>query len=200
MLDPKRVVTALQLTLGMETTMVDEKAADLYGKMLPKSVRTSSMGRVLDAVSCILGICCNRTYEGEPAIKLERWLESGDQTLEFELDFVTAGRTEVAQTVPMLAQLMELSIDTDKARADAAASFVRTLVAGVTERACDRADKEGLRQIGLTGGVSFSGPVTKWAKETVESRGLEFIGHERISNGDGGISTGQNAIAGATLG
>lgn len=199
-LDPKRVVTALQLTLGMETTMVDEKTADLYGKMLPKSVRTSSMGRVLDAVSCILGICCKRTYEGEPAIKLERWLESGDQTLEFELDFVTAGRTEVAQTVPMLAQLMELSSDTDKARADAAASFVRTLVAGVTERACDRADKEGLRQIGLTGGVSFSGPVTKWAKETVESRGLEFIGHERISNGDGGISTGQNAIAGATLG
>jgi hydrogenase maturation factor HypF (carbamoyltransferase family) len=37
-------------------------------------------------------------------------------------------------------------------------------------------------------------------KETVERRRLAFIGHERISNGDGGISTGQNAIAGSLLG
>jgi hydrogenase maturation protein HypF len=54
--------------------------------------------------------------------------------------------------------------------------------------------------VGLTGGVSYSGPVTAWVKEAVERRGLEFIGHERISNGDGGISTGQNAIAGASVG
>jgi hydrogenase maturation protein HypF len=32
---------------------------------------TSSCGRVLDAVACLLGVCCERTYEGEPAIKLE---------------------------------------------------------------------------------------------------------------------------------
>ncbi|MDO4437643.1 MAG: carbamoyltransferase HypF [Coriobacteriaceae bacterium] len=32
---------------------------------------TSSMGRLLDAVSAILGICASATYEGEPAILLE---------------------------------------------------------------------------------------------------------------------------------
>ncbi|MCU0852871.1 MAG: carbamoyltransferase HypF, partial [Thermoplasmata archaeon] len=85
-------------------------------------------------------------------------------------------------------------------RADAAVSFVSTLVMRIAERACARAQSEGLRQVGLTGGVSFSRPITKWVKEEVEKNGLEFVGHERISNGDGGISTGQNAIAGSLLG
>ena len=29
------------------------------------------MGRVLDAVAAVLGLCFERTYEGEPAMKLE---------------------------------------------------------------------------------------------------------------------------------
>jgi len=48
--------------------------------------------------------------------------------------------------------------------------------------------------------VSYSGPITAWTRAAVEKRGLEFIGHERICNGDGGISAGQNAITGAMLG
>ena len=198
--DPKRVVTAVQLMAGMEPTMVDGEAVDIYEKMLPKSVTASSMGRVLDAVSCILGVCCKRTYEGEPAIKLERWLEAGRPEVRFDLEFRRDGKVEVAQTVPMLSQLMALEPGSDRERADAAASFVRTLVSGLADRACDRASSEGLRQVGLTGGVSFSGPVTAWVKEAVEARGLEFVGHELVPNGDGGISTGQNAIAGARLG
>lgn len=198
--DPKRVVTAVELMTGREPTMVDSEAAGLYEKMLPKGVRASSMGRVLDAVSCILGICCKRTYEGEPAIKLEKWLEAGRTRIAFDLAFEKSGGIEVAQTVHMLSQLLDLRAESDRQRADAAASFVSTLVSGIADRACDRASSEGLKQVGLTGGVSFSGPVTAWVKETVEKRGLEFVGHKSISNGDGGISTGQNAIAGERLG
>ncbi len=197
--DPKRVVTAIQLKLGIEPTMVDQNDIDLYSKMLDKSVTASSMGRVLDSVACILGICCKRTYEGEPAIKLERWLEMGKPTIDFELDFARNGDEEVAKTLPMFRQLLETKIDSDRAKADAATSLVRTLVTGIADKACSHASDAGLKQVGLTGGVSYSGPITAWAKETVERRGLEFVGHERISNGDGGISTGQNAIAGSLL-
>lgn len=198
--DPKRVVTAIQLRLGREASMVDAAEAELYSKMLDRSVLASSMGRVLDSVSCILGVCCKRTYEGEPAIKLERWLETGTARFDFEVQFAKRGEIEYAKTLPMFAQLMDLRIESDADRADAAVSFVKALTGAITERACGHAESQGLRQVGLTGGVSFSGPITAWVKETVESRGLEFIGHERISNGDGGISTGQNAIAGSLLG
>ena len=198
--DPKRVVTAIQLKLGMEPNMADKKDADLYSKMLDKSVTATSMGRVLDSVSCILGICCKRTYEGEPAIKLERWLELGEPSVNFELDFSRDRNIEVAKTLPMFRQLLETRVDSDREKADAAASFVRILVSGIADRACNHAVEAGLKQVGFTGGVSYSGPITAWVKETVESRDLEFVGHERISNGDGGISTGQNAIAGSLLG
>jgi len=198
--DPKRVVTAIQLRLGKKPTLIDTPETELYLKMLDKSVKASSMGRVLDAVSCILGICCKRTYEGEPAIKLERWLEAGKPRFDFELEFVNVGGIGVAKTLPMFDQLLEMEITTESERADAAASFLRTLVTGIADRACDSAESNGLKQVGLTGGVSYSGPITAWVKQTVEKRHLEFIGHERISNGDGGISTGQNAIAGSLLG
>lgn len=199
-IDPKRVVTAIQLILGKETPLVKDTEADLYSKMLDKSIKASSMGRVLDSVSCILGICCKRTYEGEPAIKLEKWLEVGRPNVKFDLEFSARGDLEIAKTLPMFEQLLELNIDTDSARADAAASFVSTLVKGIADRACDHAERAGLKQVGLSGGVSYSGPITAWVKEAVERRGLEFVEHERIQNGDGGISTGQNAIAGSSVG
>jgi hydrogenase maturation protein HypF len=198
--DPKRVVTAIQLRLGKRPTLVDTPETELYLKMLDKSIKASSMGRVLDAVSCILGICSKRTYEGEPAIKLERWLETGKPKFDFELDFANKSGIEIARTLPMFDQLLEMDITSDADRADAAASFVRTLVTGIADRASDFAESNGLKQVGLTGGVSYSGPITEWVKQTVEKRRLEFVGHERISNGDGGISTGQNAIAGSMLG
>jgi len=198
--DPKRVVTAIQLKLKKEPTLAEGKDVELYSKMLEKSIHASSMGRVLDAVSCILGICCKRTYEGEPAIKLERWLEAGKPRFKFELEFGGKRGTEVAKTLPMFEQLLEMKIESDSDRADAAASFVHTLVSGIANRSCGYAEDQGLKQVGLTGGVSYSGPITEWVKETVERNGLLFVGHERISNGDGGISTGQNAIAGAYIG
>lgn len=198
--DPKRVVTAIQLRLGRRATMADPGEEELYSKMLDKSVVASSMGRVLDSVSCILGVCCKRTYEGEPAIKLERWLELGKPRFEFEVEFGGKGDLEFAKTLPMFEQLLDTKIGSDSDRADAAVSFVKALTSAVADRACGYAESQGLKQVGLTGGVSYSGPVTAWVKETVEGRGLEFVGHERISNGDGGISTGQNAIAGSLLG
>ena len=198
--DPKRVVSAIQLKLGREPTMVDASEADLYSKMIDKSILASSMGRVLDSVSCILGVCCKRTYEGEPAIKLEKWLEKGRLDWKFEIDFERRNGVEYAKTMQMFDQLLGMKISSDSQRADVAASFVRTLVQGLAGRAADFALENSLKQVGLTGGVSYSGPIAEWVKKAVENRGLEYVGHQRVSNGDGGISTGQNAIAGARLG
>lgn len=199
-IDPKRVVTALQLMLERDTTMVERSDTELYAKMLDKCVTASSMGRVLDAVSCILGICCKRSYEGEPAIKLERWLEAGKATIPFEVEFDGTDKVEYAKTLQMFDQLLDLDVDSDSKRADAATSFVYSLVTAIAGRACDFANDHSIKKVGLSGGVSYSGPITAWTRAAVEKRGLEFIGHERICNGDGGISAGQNAITGAMLG
>ena len=56
----------------LDTLQLNEK--ELASRMIERGVNcplTSSMGRLLDAVSAILGICHSATYEGEPAILLE---------------------------------------------------------------------------------------------------------------------------------
>lgn len=56
----------------LATLQPDEK--ELALRMIERGINcplTSSMGRLLDAVSAILGICHSATYEGEPAILLE---------------------------------------------------------------------------------------------------------------------------------
>lgn len=44
-------------------------------------IGTTSCGRVLDAVSAVLGICYERTYEGEPSMKLESIAMKGKDVL-----------------------------------------------------------------------------------------------------------------------
>ncbi|MCQ2085758.1 MAG: carbamoyltransferase HypF, partial [archaeon] len=55
---------------GNHTSFTDSEAAILE-KLMGKSVQTSSFGRLLDAISFYLGACETRSYDGEPAMKLE---------------------------------------------------------------------------------------------------------------------------------
>ncbi len=44
---------------------------ELFEKMHERAIKTTSLGRLLDAISAMLEVCFERTYEGEPAMKLE---------------------------------------------------------------------------------------------------------------------------------
>src|SRR5208337_1478145 len=60
---------------------MDETEARVVLKQIEKNINiaySSSAGRVLDAVSALLGVCYRRTYEGEPAMKLESFAFRGD--------------------------------------------------------------------------------------------------------------------------
>ncbi len=53
---------------------LDEQTRSVTATMIERGInspRTSSMGRLFDAATAILGICGKATYEGEPAIELE---------------------------------------------------------------------------------------------------------------------------------
>ena len=78
-------------------------------------------------------------------------------------------------------------------------SMVKIIVDSLTDIAIEHAENRGVKNIGLTGGVSYNIPITEMVEKQVNKAGLKLIVHNNIPNGDGGISIGQNAIIGHKL-
>lgn len=182
-----RLLFAIREMLGEEHRGFSEREVEVFEKMLPSAPVTTSLGRVLDALSCHLGVCCKRSYEGEPAIKLEALLGRGEK--EHEFDVATEGKTLL--TLPMFEELFEM----EGKKEDLAHSFVHDLVRGMTDMAIEEAQSAGVECIGITGGVAYNATISKMVKQRVEGRGMKFVSHDDIPPGDGGISVGQCAIA-----
>jgi hydrogenase maturation protein HypF len=185
--DIKRLVFAIREMLGQDGGYFTDVDSALLRKMMGKGPNTTSMGRVMDALSCYLGICQYRSYDGEPAMKLERWLEKGQANVELAAEV----RNGVVQTVPLFAQLFESKGRTE----DLAVSFVKAILESLVDVACLEADEKGLKDIGLTGGVSYNATVCRMTKEIAITKGFGLLLPDQVPNGDGCISTGQCAVA-----
>ena len=194
--DPRRLVFAIFKKFGEEKFFTDNEAV-ILSKIMDKAPRISSLGRVLDAISCYLNICTKRTYDGEPAMKLEKYLANGEPIYSFDVEV----KNGIVGTIDLFRQLDE-KIDkplTEKEKADYVHSMVKTIVDKLSDIAIEHAENKGIKNIGITGGVSFNISITEMAEKQVNKAGLKLIVHNHIPNGDGGISIGQNAIIGHKL-
>jgi len=170
--------------------------AELIIKQLEKGVKikTSSCGRVLDAVSAILGICYERTYEGEPAMKLESAAIGGKDVLELKPEI----KENVIETSGMVYTVFgnagRFSIR------DLAYSAQQYLARSLAELAVEKALELGVKHVGFSGGVAYNEQITVTIQKIVENNGLNFVFHRFVPPGDGGISFGQTIVAAFKLG
>jgi len=184
--DLRRLRFAIDALNGEENNSFSESEAGVLMKMMNKSVKCSSMGRLMDALSYSLGVCQDRTYDGEPAMKLEPLLTSGKLIPGFE--------TEVSGGVVKTAELFS-RIKGDQHPADTAYSIIYNVMKCLTESAIEAADSEGIGPIGITGGVSYNSSVCSMFSEIAKGSGHGLIFHNSVPSGDGGVSVGQAAIA-----
>lgn len=152
-------------------------------------IKTTSCGRILDAVSAILGICYERTYEGEPAMKLESAAIGGLDILKMEpvIDGSVLNTTEIVSSV--FEERGRLP------RRDLAYSVHSYLAKGLAQLAVNAASKSGVKNIGFTGGVAYNEIIAGEIRRLVEHHRLNFLVHEMVPPGDGGLSLGQAVIA-----
>jgi hydrogenase maturation protein HypF len=170
-----------------------ETEAELIIEQLKKSIfafETTSCGRVLDAVSAVLGLCDVRSYEGEPAMKLESAALSGKDVL--NLKPILHG--EVLDTTYMLRALFESR--SKVSTANLAYSAHAYLAKGISSLAAEKALAQGVKTVGFSGGAACNQILAGLMRETVESFGLRFVVHEAVPAGDGGVSFGQAVVAG----
>ena len=199
---PLRIASGmLSKTLNVEPWLLEHSGRLLHGeteaKLILQQLRkgvgvteTTSCGRVLDAVSAVLGVCYERTYEGEPAIKLESAAINGKDVLNMEP--VVEG--DVLGTSQLLHAVFE---NLGKAStADLAYSAHAYLARGLASLAVAKALGHGVKVVGFSGGAACNQILAEVMRRTVEAAGLKFLVHESVPAGDGGVSFGQAVVGG----
>ena len=152
--------------------------------------KTTSCGRILDAVSAVLGICHERTYEGESSMKLESAALKGKDVLKLE----PVIKDNVLETTQML---LEIFGNRKKhSKTDLAYSAHMYLAKGLAILAIEKARENNVKTVGFSGGVACNEIFTSTLRKTIEPAKLKFLVHEAVPPGDGGVSFGQAAAAG----
>ena len=154
------------------------------------SVETTSCGRVLDAVAAVLGVCFERSYEGEPAMKLESIALAGKDILQIQPQV----KGDVLSTTCMMRTVFG-SLGRVSA-ADLAYCAHAYLAKGLVALAIQGANARNVKNVGFSGGAACNQILVQLMRENVESAGLRFFVHEAVPAGDGGVSFGQAVVAG----
>ncbi|MEM3479807.1 MAG: carbamoyltransferase HypF [Candidatus Bathyarchaeia archaeon] len=152
-------------------------------------IKTTSCGRVLDAASAVLGVCYERTYEGEPAMKLESAAMHGADALKIKPRI----NGNILNTTEIIVSLFEGRHKFS--RRDLAYSIHIYLARGLAELAMELAAENNVKNVGFTGGVACNQIIAEEMRRIVEQHGLNFFVHESVPPGDGGLSFGQAVVA-----
>ncbi|MDD1672635.1 MAG: carbamoyltransferase HypF [Methanomicrobiales archaeon] len=167
------------------------------------TISTSSTGRMLDAVAALLGICRERTYDGEPAMRLESEACLGLAD-DWPIPINQAGGVETLSSRALVREAFEQygkiphlsESEQPAARARIAASFQHNLARGIAKLAINAAQREGYHRVALSGGVAYNEAIRTTIEREITGTGLEFIMNRDYPLGDGCISYGQCVVAG----
>ncbi|MDI3280203.1 MAG: carbamoyltransferase HypF [Bacillota bacterium] len=158
---------------------------------------TSSCGRLFDAVSALLGVCLEGTYEGQPAVELESllppgYLWRGEECYPFAL------REEEGQFFFSLAPFWEELLNDLEAEVPAvevAARFHRTVAAMILEGVLRGRKATGLAKVALSGGVFQNRSLVEYLVPRLEREGFATFTQHSVPTNDGGIALGQAVLA-----
>ncbi len=144
--------------------------------------RTSSAGRLFDAVASLLGVRQVMAYEGQAAMLLEAMAgEGAAKPYPFEW------RGEVLDWQPMIEDMLR---GEDEAGV-AAARFHETLVAMMVSAA----QRFGVREVCLSGGCFQNRRLLAGAMRQLRAAGFAPFRHREIPPNDAGLSLGQAVVA-----
>ena len=161
------------------------------------SPMVSSMGRLFDAVSSLLRIRDEITFEGQAALALEMSIEEGwEGHYEYVLEKEPGGT--IVDPAPLITGILR-DLQAGVSTARIAASFHNTVVRFLLEFAGRMGKETSLDRVVLSGGVFQNVYLLKKLRKGLVEAGLIPIIHQRVPPNDGGIALGQVAIANAQL-
>ena len=159
-------------------------------------IETSSMGRLFDAMSNIIGITDVVTYEGQASIELEAISE---------MDIEESYTYKVIKQDMYIIEPNEIIIEAlnDKMKGVAtkiiASKFQNTIV-NLTVSICSLLREDsGINQVTLSGGVFQNSFLLEKICCNLKKNNFEVYTHKELPSNDGGVAIGQIIIANALI-
>jgi hydrogenase maturation protein HypF len=155
-------------------------------------VPTSSVGRLFDAVSSLLGIRHIASYEAQAAIELESLAE---RHIARPRDYRFGRADGSIDPGPMLAALIA-DLRRGEHPGSIAAGFHLAVASVVAELAIEARDRTGLERVALSGGVFQNALLVRLTRKALAAHRFDVLTHRLVPPNDGGLALGQAAIAG----
>jgi hydrogenase maturation protein HypF len=180
----------------VESTTVEERT--VLRRQLERNVQcvpTSSMGRLFDAVSSLLGVQHLATYEAQAAMELE-WMAERHLAVARDYRFgTTDGEIDPA---PVLRSMID-DLRRGCPVGAMAAGFHVALARLVVETAVQLRQSTGWTRVALSGGVFQNVLLVRLIRQQCASLDLPVLTHRLVPPNDGGLALGQAAVAGRRM-
>ena len=178
---------------------VSEKQMHLVDAMISRGINsflTSSCGRLFDAVSSIIGVRQDVTFEGQAAITLEMIAEPDvTDVYPFLIEECEPAQVDLR---PMIYRIVN-DVRSSEPIGSIAARFHNTVARVILNVSLRIRETEGLNRICLSGGTFQNQLLLARALTQLREHRFEVFLHSSVPANDGGISLGQAVIANEIL-
>lgn len=201
--EPRRAAAGLLFELLGESVFDEGDFAPLAGmpaaerriirRMLARGInspRTSSIGRLFDAVASLLDLVQFSRYEGHAAMALEFALDATPAAAGYPMTLSEHDGASVLDWAPLVYALLA-DIRRGAALAHIAAAFHNALAAGIVAVA----DRVGERQVVLSGGCFQNRYLSEQTIAALRAAGFDVHWHRHVPPNDGALALGQAAWA-----
>jgi hydrogenase maturation protein HypF len=176
---------------------IDERRRNVIQQMIDRQIhspRTSSCGRLFDAVAALAGIRSTVNYEAQAAIELEMAAYDSTDDGAYPFDLIPDGRHWQIGTFSLFQALLR-DLRGQQPVADISRRFHTGLAALFVELAEKIREQSKLNRVCLSGGCFHNVLLFRLMMDGLRAKSFEVYCHSEVPSGDGGISLGQALIA-----
>jgi hydrogenase maturation protein HypF len=178
---------------------VPEERVRIVRLMIEKgvnTVRTSSCGRLFDAVAAIVGLRQAVTFEGQAAIELEMAAQDGvAERYPFEIEGDGPWELDFRPAIERIVREAAAGVP----QGVVSARFHNTLADAIVETCRRIRGETKLARVCLSGGTFQNMRLLTTAAPALRAAGFQVVLHAKVPPNDGGIALGQAAIAAELL-
>lgn len=200
--EPRRSALGMLHSMALSDAWLEEaftsKEVYILGKALNKGVHSpvcSSVGRLFDGVSALLGCCRVSQFEGQAALALEAIaLKAESDSVQYRIPLLQQNELWLMDWRPMVKQMME-----DRKKNIPVSEISLAFHEALSQCIVDLAKTVRLERVLLTGGVMQNKLLAEKAIVKLQKEGLIPYWHRNIPPNDGGLAVGQAVGGSATV-